>query len=205
MAPRPMFPLGSVLFPHALLPLHVFEDRYRLLVFDCLDGDRRFGVVLIDRGSEVGGGDRRTSIGTLAEIAQAQQTDDGRWGVLAVGTSRFDVVEWGPDDPYPRAEIVERVEAPWTPAADAPFEAAERLVRRSLALLAELDEPAHPIDVELAPDRRVGAWQLAAISPLGPLDRQVLLALDDPVERMQRLVDLVGEECEALVRRLAAG
>lgn len=200
-----MFPLGSVLFPHALLPLHVFEDRYRLLVFDCLDGDRRFGVVLIDRGSEVGGGDRRTSVGTLAEIAEAQQTDDGRWGVMAVGTTRFDVVEWVPDDPYPRAELVERVELPWTPAADGPFEKAERLVRRSLALLAELDEPAHPIDVELASDRSVASWQLASISPLGPLDRQHLLGLDDPAERTQRLVDLVGEACEILAHRLAAG
>jgi len=200
-----MFPLGSVLFPHAPLQLHVFEDRYRLLVFDCLDGDRRFGVVLIDRGSEVGGGDRRTSVGTLAEIAEAQQTEDGRWGVLAVGTTRFDVLEWATDDPYPRAEIVERVERPWSPEADAPFEAAERLVRRSLALLAELDEPAHPIDVELAPERSVASWQLASISPLGPLDRHSLLGLDDPVERMHRLVTLVSEECEVLAHRLASG
>ncbi|MET1002223.1 MAG: LON peptidase substrate-binding domain-containing protein, partial [Acidimicrobiia bacterium] len=51
-----MFPLGSVLFPHALLPLHVFEPRYRVMMRHCLEGDKEFGVVLIERGSEVGGG-----------------------------------------------------------------------------------------------------------------------------------------------------
>ncbi len=51
----PMFPLGTVLFPHATLPLHLFEDRYRALAETCLRGDGRFGVVLIERGFEVGG------------------------------------------------------------------------------------------------------------------------------------------------------
>src|SRR4051812_26706984 len=57
--PLPMFPLGTVLFPHAVLPLHVFEPRYRALVETCLHSDGRFGVVLIERGYEVGGGDAR--------------------------------------------------------------------------------------------------------------------------------------------------
>ena len=61
-----MFPLGNVLFPHAQLPLHVFEPRYRALAETCLAGDGEFGVVLIERGSEVGGGDTRFSIGTVA-------------------------------------------------------------------------------------------------------------------------------------------
>ena len=55
-----MFPLSAVLFPYATMPLHVFEPRYRALMHDCLAGDRRFGVVLIERGSEVGGGDQRS-------------------------------------------------------------------------------------------------------------------------------------------------
>ena len=60
LLPLPMFPLGCVLFPHAHLPLHVFEPRYRTLTRDCLRTDREFGVVLIERGSEVGGGDSRS-------------------------------------------------------------------------------------------------------------------------------------------------
>ena len=58
-----MFPLGTVLFPHAPLPLHIFEPRYRALVQECIDGDGEFGVVLIERGFEVGGGDTRFGTG----------------------------------------------------------------------------------------------------------------------------------------------
>ena len=56
-----MFPLSAVLYPHAQIPLHVFEPRYRALMHDCLEADRRFGVVLIEHGSEVGGGDQRAA------------------------------------------------------------------------------------------------------------------------------------------------
>src|ERR1700716_2301802 len=74
-----MFPLGNVLFPHAQLSLHVFEPRYRALAEACLAGDGEFGVVLIERGSEVGGGDTRFSIGTVARIVAAGRLPDGRY------------------------------------------------------------------------------------------------------------------------------
>ena len=80
-----MFPLSSVLFPGAELPLHVFEPRYRELTDDCLAGDGEFGVVLIARGSEVGGGDQRFGVGTVAHIEAASPFDDGRWALLAEG------------------------------------------------------------------------------------------------------------------------
>ena len=100
-----MFPLGSVLLPSMVLPLHVFEPRYRAMVRDCLEGDREFGVTLIERGSEVGGGDQRSLVGTLAQIVRAQPFPDGRWALLVAGTERITVTEWLPDDPYPRADI----------------------------------------------------------------------------------------------------
>src|SRR5690606_29548107 len=100
-----MFPLGSVLVPGMVLPLHVFEPRYRALVRDCLAGDGEFGVVLIARGSEVGGGDVRTDAGTLARIVRVDEADDGRFAVVAVGLRRIRVVRWLDDDPYPRAEL----------------------------------------------------------------------------------------------------
>ena len=86
-----MFPLGTVLFPGAVLPLHVFEPRYRQLVRDCTLGDREFGVVLIERGSEVGGGDVRSMAGTVARIVQARRDADGRCVLVTVGTRRIRV------------------------------------------------------------------------------------------------------------------
>ena len=199
----PMFPLGSVVFPHTVLPLRVFEPRYRQLAQDCLAGAREFGVVLIARGSEVGGGDQRTDLGTLVSIVEAQESADGQWGLLTVGTGRVRVRRWLEDDPYPRAELEDVPEPPWTDAAAAAFEAAERVVRRSLALQAELGDPAPPIGVALDPTPAAAAWQLAAVSPLGPLDRQALLAIDAPEDRLARLAQLVAEENEVFEARLA--
>src|SRR4051812_45485804 len=99
----PMFPLGTVLFPYALLPLHVFEPRYRMMMRGVLRGDQEFGVVLIERGREVGGGDTRFALGTLARVVRATELDDGRYALTAVGVRRLRVDEWLADDPYPQA------------------------------------------------------------------------------------------------------
>ena len=112
-----MFPLGTVLFPYALLPLHVFEPRYRLMMRHVLDGDREFGVVLIERGSEVGGGDTRGALATVARVVQAAEMPDGRYALATVGMRRIAVERWLPDDPYPRADVV-RLDDPPTVAAD---------------------------------------------------------------------------------------
>src|ERR1700712_2036566 len=99
----PMFPLGTVLFPHAALPLHLFEDRYRAMAETCLRGAGLFGVVLIERGFEVGGGDQRFAVGTVARIVEAAQTPDGRYLLATVGTERLRVKKWLDDEPFPRA------------------------------------------------------------------------------------------------------
>ncbi|MEI8240684.1 MAG: LON peptidase substrate-binding domain-containing protein, partial [Actinomycetota bacterium] len=91
----PMFPLGSVLMPGRLLTLHVFEPRYLALVHACLDAEaHEFGVVLIERGNEVGGGEQRLDVGTVARMMEVAQTDDGRYAVLAIGTRRIVVPQW---------------------------------------------------------------------------------------------------------------
>jgi Lon protease-like protein len=200
-----MFPLGTVLFPHAIIPLHIFEPRYRVLVHDCLRGQPIFGVVLIERGNEVGGGDTRFGTGTAAHIERAAELPDGRWVLEAVGTQRFDVLEWLADDPYPRASIQWREEKEKGLARPERLDEAERAVRHALALTAELGEPAVAATVELDTDPQVRGWQLAAIAPVGPVDRQHLLGLDDPGERLAALARLADEEATVLAYRLSGG
>jgi Lon protease-like protein len=197
-----MFPLGSVLFPHAELPLHVFEPRYRALTEACLAGDGEFGVVLIERGSEVGGGDTRFSVGTVARIVAAGRLPDGRYLLATVGTRRLRVREWLPDEPYPRA-AVELLGEP-APSADASDARAgvERLLKRVLAMAAELGEAPQAVGVDLDDDPVQAGYEAAAAAPIGPLDAQRLLEMDDPGERLAQLHGLLADQAELLEARL---
>lgn len=201
--PLPMFPLGSVLFPHTLLSLHVFESRYRALVRDALRHGQEFGVVLIERGSEVGGGDARFGVGTVARIVEAAQSADGRWALACRGTRRLRVSVWLPDDPYPMALVESLPEAALGAEGPALLARAEQEVRRALALAGELEEAPAPANVQLDSDPVVAAFQLAAVAPLGPFDRQRLLEEDDPGSRLRLLAEMAQDASSLLAYRLS--
>jgi hypothetical protein len=199
-----MFPLSAVLFPHASMPLHVFEPRYRELMRDCLAGDARFGVVLIERGSEVGGGDERSTLGTRGLITKAVELPDGRWVLAVEGEALIRVDEWLPDDPYPVA-LVREAPLPAAPGTAGPLVgAAARRVRRARALLAE-QGGAPPLPAEMAldggGDAEVASWQLCAAAPLNAYDAQRLLAADGAPERLRLLGELM-EDLELDLHRM---
>ena len=201
-----MFPLGTVLLPSTAISLHIFEPRYRALARHCVDGDGRLGIVLIERGSEVGGGDVRFDVATRGRIADAVELDDGRWVMAVVGEDRVRVRQWLPDDPYPRAEVVVCEEDPLAgPDAIAGRDELEALLRRVLALKAELGEPVGDVTVALSPDPVVATWQAVGLAPLGPMDAQRVLATDGAGERLDLVLSLLGEDAVVLAQRLAGG
>jgi Lon protease-like protein len=203
--PMPMFPLGTVLFPYVHLPLHVFEPRYRALVKDCLRNRNEFGVVLIERGLEVGGGDERFGVGTVAHITESAELADGRWVLDTIGTRRIRVAAWLSDDPYPLA-LAEDLPDNGADSIDADaLAAADRAVRRALTLKAELAEPAPAASIRVDDEPRVAAWQLAAVAPLSPIDHQRLLELNDANARLRSLAELAGEAADVLAYRLSGG
>jgi Lon protease-like protein len=200
-----MFPLGTVLFPGALLPLHVFEPRYRQLVKDCLAGEPEFGVVLIDRGHEVGGGDVRRPVGAVARILEVGELPDGRYLVQSAGVRRLRVRTWLDDAPYPRAEVED-----W-PDEDAALVTTERVTevanraRRVRALASELHDGAGPLEIDIADDPLLASYHLCAVAPVGPDDRYRLLASPGPAERLDRLDGLLADAEEVLTLRLQSG
>ena len=200
--PLPMFPLGTVLVPSAGLPLLVFEPRYRALVRDCLAGAKEFGVVLIARGSEVGGDDVRTDTGTVARILDAAELPDGRWALATVGIRRVRVARWLPDDPYPLAEVDDWPDPPPAPGFADALEGCVALLRRTLGLAAEAGDRAAPATIELADDPVLANYQAIAVAPIGPFDRQRLLAADTPDQRVATLTDLLRDEVAVLELRL---
>jgi len=214
----PMFPLSTVLFPGELLPLHVFEPRYRAMVADCLEDEpHEFGVVLIARGSEVGGGDVRTDTGTVARIEALSRSQDGRYALLAQGTSRLHVEEWLDDEPYPQAKVSHFEDSAFDDqvAFEASFDAARAAVLRVETLLSEMnadeqsgrgrtpdfDTGHHKDDAEGGDE----SWALCRRLPLGPLDRQRLLTAADPIERLSLLAELAGDTAEDIFRLLGQG
>jgi len=208
--PLAMFPLGAVLFPGKGLPLHIFEPRYRQLARDCVRGNREFGVVLIERGSEVGGGDIRFEVGTVAHIGEEVELPDGRWIVMATGTQRIRVACWLPDDPYPVALVAplsdSDLDTMSDPGAVRALEAAERGVRRALAYQAELDQgPTVPATVALSGDPEVAIWQLCGFAPIGPIDQQRLLELESSGQRARLLAEMAGQTADQLAHLLAGG
>jgi Lon protease-like protein len=203
-----MFPLGTVLLPHAHLPLHIFEPRYRALVKDCLAGDGEFGVVLIERGQEVGGGDARFGVGTVARIVQTAELPDGRWLVDAVGTDRFRVTEWLPEEPYPQALVEAIDDEPVDDGPDAGTEVAERrtaverLLRQVLALQVELGFPAPSAVRTLDEDPATAAFEAALLSPLGAMDSQKVLEAPGTLARLALLETMLGDARELLTQRI---
>jgi uncharacterized protein len=202
----PMFPLSGVLFPHASMPLHVFETRYRVMLRDCLETDRRFGVVLIERGSEVGGGDQRSSLGTLGVVVAAASLPDGRLLIEVQGEARIRVLSWLPDDPYPQA-LAEEANPDAHTVPEALLEEATARVRRVRGMLSE-QGGARP----LPPGTRLdgggnaerASWNLCAAAPVDAYDAQRLLTAESTSERLGRLVELMQDMEHDLHRLMAS-
>lgn len=189
----PMFPLGTVLLPHMVLPLHIFEPRYRTMLRDLAEGERAFGVVPIERGREVGGGEVRGEFGTIARIVQSEELPDGRWLAVTVGTRRFRVIRWFPDDPYPQAEVEELPEEGVTSSSLVRRDALVARVRRLLALRTELGEDGAPSTFSLAEDVATSCWQLLVLTPLHDLDATRLLRIEGWEARFHAFEPLLAE------------
>lgn len=166
-----MFPLGSVLFPGMPLQLRVFEPRYVAMLLSVLgETEHEFGVVLIERGSEVGGGDVRFGVGTVARIVSVEQ-GAGSIVLLATGAARFEVVRWLQDDPFPRAQVRELAALELDESTPSDLGAAEAVVRATISRASEFVELPWPADIELSPELAQRIWQVAGIAPINSLDQ----------------------------------
>ena len=214
-----MFPLTSVLLPGAPLGLHIFESRYKVMIGEVLSADCEMGVVLIERGAEVGGSDVRSKVGTMARIVSARRLEGGRWQLLAAGHRRIRVKRWLPDDPYPRAAVED-----WPDAADPePGVASHPDQVRTAQLLRELPglvttarglaarlmgHPESEILTEpamLGDDPSMVSYRAAAMAPLGPLDRYEVLSAPSATQRLAVTHRLIGESVQLLAARAEPG
>lgn len=198
MTVMPMFPLSSVLFPSMPLTLRIFEERYLKLLGDLMGAEApQFGVVLVSRGSEVGGDDRRMPVGTVASVMQIGTTDEFL-GLESFGSQRFSVTEWLPDDPYPIADIEMIPDLVWDDSLMPARVHLESRVRKLLAFASEFGELQFGADIDLSDDPMGACWQLAGILPIGELDRYDLLASQSAEELISQTYAIVATADDTL-------
>jgi Lon protease-like protein len=192
-----MFPLQSALLPGETLPLNIFEPRYAQLVRDCVASpDPAFGVVLISRGQEVGGGDIRSDVGALARITEYADLGEGQYQLLALVGERIRISGWLPDDPYPRALVTAW---PDEPGPDVGPERISVVVDAILGLFERVIEArggrlrsdALAVDEEIADDPSRHIYALASRVPMGQADRYAVLAAPTLAERVTVLSDAI--------------
>ena len=189
----PLFPLNTVLFPSLPLPLHIFEERYKLMIGTCVVTDNLFGVCLIKEGVEVGGPADPFEIGTVARISEVERMPDGRMNLMTFGTGRFRIEELIQREPYLIGRVVMLESAADAPADDLVEDVADRLLRylRDVRGAARL-----PDRGELVTDVDRLSYLAAATLGLPPRERQSFLELDSSVERLQQARDLLRREIE---------
>jgi Lon protease-like protein len=198
----PLFPLGTVLYPGLLLPLHVFEERYRQLMHDLLDGSRpqHFGVIAIREGRETGvdGVASLYEIGCVAALRRVNQHDDGRFDVVTAGTQRFRLLNLDQSRPYLQGEVNLLAEGTGG-------QAAAKLAAQTVqtAFRAYLDALARPgmtrVGIPDLPDDPVALSYLVAASMIIDLpDKQALLAEQDAVARLTAERALLSRETTML-------
>ena len=200
-----LFPLSAVLFPHLLLPLYIFEERYKLLVNRCLADSAPFGVVLIKVGKEVGGPAVPHTVGTLARILHSQRESDGKMHISALGEARFKLLDWWRSEPYLTGRAMLWEDAMGEEARVAILDNEARpLLRACLSLQMKLaNQPFSPQEVELPPDSATLSYLIGAALELENLEKQRLLEIPDVERRLGAEIDLLTRNNERLEARLA--
>ena len=201
----PMFPLSTVLMPAMPLSLRIFEERYLKLLGDLVGQENpEFGVVLIERGQEIGGGEKRLGIGTLASVTDIGTLDEF-YGIESIGSQRFRVNAWLPDDPYPIADIDFIPDLIWDDSLTMAKNQLETKVRNLLSFASEFGDLQYGSDTEFSEDPMQACWQLAGVLPVGPLDHLDLLqslSAADLVLETQALVSTLDQALKAMIEQL---
>ena len=182
----PLFPLRTVLFPHATLRLHVFEERYRIMVQECLRTDGPFGIALIRDGEEVGTDAEPYLVGTVARITEVQNYDDGRMDVTVRGERRFRIRELDESRPYLLGRV-QPVEEHGDPDPQDPLviearDTFEALVQRYF------ERQRFAVQVTFPPDPRTLSFAIADHLPVDDLVKQRLLEITDTLDRLEEIL-----------------
>lgn len=194
----PLFPLSEVLFPGMLLPLHIFEPRYRLMISRCVTEKLPFGVVLINKGQEVGPGAEFFNVGTTARIKSVQRADDGRLYIASVGEQRFRIVQTFTDQPYLQGEVEVIPEQPGEgDRLDPLTEQALKVLSQYLQVLTGSSELGQNLrDKDFSPQRL--SYTIATLLQVDRGAKQSILEVPTTTARLDREIEIIRTELRDL-------
>ena len=183
----PIFPLHTVLFPDAPLPLRIFETRYTDMISQCLKADIGFGVCLITEGKEVGGLASTHGVGTLASIRDWHMRRDGLLGIVAKGEKRFHVLKQNVEENNLMFAEVEYFEDEAEKAIPSEYDGLIEILKDRLSQL----ESRFENEKTFYSDASWVGFRLAELLPLRLSQKQYFLQLSDPLQRLERLDDVL--------------
>ncbi|SVA46698.1 uncharacterized protein METZ01_LOCUS99552 [marine metagenome] len=176
----PLFPLHTVLFPGATIPLQVFEERYKEMMKVCLESDGRFGVVLIKDGQEVGGSAIPHDIGTIAKVLTVSESSMDRLYITAIGEERFQILEIVEDKPFITALVVADEKSQKHEVSIRELDLAKETVSKHVSYLLSMR----------------GGWMNNTYAPSDPLTLSYFLAQILQVDMNERQRLLAMDSCE---------
>lgn len=200
----PLFPLNTVLFPDAAMPLRIFEDRYHLMVQRCLDSDSEFGVVLIKAGFEVGGPAETHAVGTIARIFDVQRRDDGRMRIAVSGRERFRIKAVTQRLPYMEGRVTMLDEDSEATLSEDELGSLRRTAAEQVRLVHGLSG-GWVSNPKLPDDPVALSYFVAALLQVGGDEKQAVLEESSTAERLRMELRLLNRDRAALEERVARG
>ena len=185
----PLFPLSVVLFPGMTLPLHIFEERYKAMIGDCIDREQPFGVVLIKEGREAGGPASPFSIGTTARVIQVERLAEGRMNIVTTGERRFETTEISQQRPHLVGQVRYLEEEPGEIPSPVIAEIGEQYATFLQNLSALAGGWTGRVEVSEDPVRL--SYSIATNLDIPRRLRQELLELPTAGQRLERLLPLI--------------
>jgi uncharacterized protein len=197
-----LLPLGSVLFPHMPMSLHIFEQRYRTMMRDCRSASTTFGIVAIREGYEVGATATPYDVGTLAQLDDVEELPDGRYNLGVIGASRFRIESISTQRPYLVASVHYLQDLPASADDTDRLAAAVTTAFRGYATQLRGIGQGDPLEFGMPSDPELLSYLVAAALQVEVAQRQRLLEIDGTAERLSAVLRLLRREAALLDRML---
>jgi len=183
----PLFPLPNiVLFPRIVVPLHIFEERYKLMINGCIDSDDAFGLVLLQPGAEQESEDTISRVGVTVRIVEVERLDGGRMNILCEGERRFRIYRFTQQTPFWKGSV-DLLEDKDSPASESLYDQVAELYRSVAALSARLSE-SQETDLVLPESATDLSYMVSYVLDIAVEEKQKLLEMDATAERLRMLI-----------------